>query len=773
MKFGRLDDYTKQTVTFDSGDHTSVTVYTGDWPNGDTWIQLDDYSLVAVDDVAPVVTLNGEAEVTLKLGGTFTDPGAKAIDDIDGDISRRIVVTGSVDTGKSGTYTLTYSAADAERNTGAAVRTATVLDPVLPEGIGLDREELALEVGSTATLTAAVSPEDADDKRVVWTSHRPAVATVSAAGEVRGVSEGTAIVTATTALGGYTAIAVVSVKPAVGPAAPQWPEGAALTASEIGQTGLKLSWPAASGESPTVAYAVYGGDSLIGETSVSSTVYQVTGLTAGTSYSFTVKAINEAGKWSEGLSASVSTVSSDPGGVGGNPGGANGGTAPDGGTPQVTDGTIAVKARPDAEGNVVVGLSADVIKRAIAGVKDGRLRIKIDVGAETASSTGMAGAAGATSSTGTAGAAGATSSTGMAGSTSLAGSTGASGTEDSTSLARAIRSIKVQLPLADIVDAGVGEVEVDAGGASVMLRTDVSAGVLAKDAKRLELTIAKADVAALPAESRERIGDRPVYELGLAVDGANPASFGSSGAVRVALDYAPTAGERPGKLVIYFVGDDGKLQPVKRTAYDAVSGTIVFEPQHFSRYAVGYADVAFSDLAGAAWAQEMIESLTARQIIGGTGGERFEPGRAVTRAEFLQLLLNALDLKDASATADFRDVATDSWYYGAVAAGAKLGIAQGRGDGTFGAGDTITREDMAVMLSRTTALKGWKGRGLMAALPVSFTDESNISGYAAGAVNDLVQAGLINGFTDGTFAPRAETTRAQAAAVIYRLLAPR
>lgn len=721
-KFGRLDGYTKQSVRFNSGDNTSVTVFTGFWPNGDTWIQMDDYSLIEADAVAPVVTLNGEADIQLKQGGLFADAGATAQDDIDGDITRKLVVTGSVDTSKPGTYKITYSATDSGHNTGSAVRTVTVLEPVKPTGISLDRNELSLEVGESATLTAAVAPDDADDKRVLWTSHRPGVATVSASGVVTGVAEGSAVISATTAQGGYAAVAVVTVKPAVGPAAPQWPEGAALTASEIAQTGLKLSWPAtatAAGESPTVAYAVYGGDTLLGETSVASTVYQVTGLTAGTSYTFTVKAANEAGKWSTGLSVSATTLAADTGVTGGNssPGGTSGG-----GAEQVTAGAIAVTAKPDADGNATVSLSADALKRAIAGVKDGKLSIAID---------GTAAAKGA---------------------------------------------LKLLLPLQEVVGAAdkVRELVVTAGGAAVTLRTDDSAGPISAAARQLELTVAKADVSALPADVRASIGDRPAYDLDLAVDGVRPVAFGSAGAVRVAFDYDPAAGEQPGKIVVYAVAADGKLQPVKRAAYDAASGKIAFEPQHFSRYAIGYADVSFADLGGAAWAQDMIESLAARQIVSGTGEGLYAPGRAVTRAEFLQLLLNALDLQDASATADFGDVAPGAWYYGAVAAGAKLGIAQGRGDGTFGAGDSITREDMAVMLARAIALQG---RTVTAGTDGSagpvFADRAAVSGYAQDAVDALARAGLINGFADGTFAPQAQATRAQAATVIYKLLGMR
>ncbi|MEK0312618.1 S-layer homology domain-containing protein [Cohnella sp. 56] len=599
-------------------------------------------------------------------------------------------------------------------------------EEVAVTGIALDRTALGLKAGETAQLTATVAPADAADKTVSWHSSDEGVATVSADGLVTAVAAGTATVTVTTSDGGFTAAAMVTVTAVPGggeeAAAPAWPAGAALTASDVKQTGLRLSWPAATSESPLAGYAVYSGVTLLGETSVGATVYDVSGLAAGTAYTFTVKAKNEAGKWSEGLSVNVTTLSDtttppvDPG-PGSNPGTVTPPAGNEGTT--VTGGTIAVTAKPDAQGNVAVALSAVDVKKAVDGAKGGRLQIAIDTGAAAA----------------------------------------------------IVGTATIKLPLQDIMSAaaagGVGEIAVSANGATIVVRTD--AGLLGANAQQLTLTIAKLDASALSADAKGVIGGRPAYELSLTVDGAKPVSFGTGGAVSVTLDYKPQAGEQAHKLVVYNIADDGTLQPVKRTKADASAGKITFAPQHFSRYAVGYADVSFADLSKAAWAQEAIEALAARQIAKGTGADKFEPARAVTRAEFLQLLLEALDLKDASAKASFNDVKADAWYYGAVATGAKLGIVKGRADGTFGASDTITREDMAVMLSRAFALVGTK-QGAGSATGKAFADQGDIAGYALDAVNELSQAGLINGFTDGKFAPKGQATRAQAAQVIYKLL---
>lgn len=79
------------------------------------------------DTTPPTITLLGGANFELYVGDTFTDPGATATDDTDGDISSSVVVSGSVDTATVGVYTLTYNVADAAGNHATEViRTVTV-----------------------------------------------------------------------------------------------------------------------------------------------------------------------------------------------------------------------------------------------------------------------------------------------------------------------------------------------------------------------------------------------------------------------------------------------------------------------------------------------------------------------------------------------------------------------------------------------------------------------------------------------------------------------
>jgi hypothetical protein len=109
------------------------SVIVGSSPDGSQTSNTDSGSLTSpssTDTTPPVVTLVGDAAMQITVGGTFTDPGATAMDDIDGDLTANIVVTGTVDIATEGLYTLTYTATDAADNSGTASRVVTVIASV-------------------------------------------------------------------------------------------------------------------------------------------------------------------------------------------------------------------------------------------------------------------------------------------------------------------------------------------------------------------------------------------------------------------------------------------------------------------------------------------------------------------------------------------------------------------------------------------------------------------------------------------------------------------
>jgi len=90
------------------------------------------YVIVVLDKTAPVITMNGNAKMQIDQCATFTDPGAVAIDNIDGNLSSTIQVKGSVNSSVVGDYTILYTVKDAQGNTSTATRTVLVRDTTKP-----------------------------------------------------------------------------------------------------------------------------------------------------------------------------------------------------------------------------------------------------------------------------------------------------------------------------------------------------------------------------------------------------------------------------------------------------------------------------------------------------------------------------------------------------------------------------------------------------------------------------------------------------------------
>ena len=118
-----------------------------------------------IDTTPPIITLNSSSTIQLNIGENWTDPGATATDDLDGNLTSSISVTGSVDSSSVGTYTLTYTVADAASNTASTTRTVTVSDLVdtTPPVITLNGSStIQLNIGENWTDPGATATDDVD-----------------------------------------------------------------------------------------------------------------------------------------------------------------------------------------------------------------------------------------------------------------------------------------------------------------------------------------------------------------------------------------------------------------------------------------------------------------------------------------------------------------------------------------------------------------------------------------------------------------------------------
>jgi len=168
----------------------------------------------------------------------------------------------------------------------------------------------------------------------------------------------------------------------------------------------------------------------------------------------------------------------------------------------------------------------------------------------------------------------------------------------------------------------------------------------------------------------------------------------------------------------------------------------------------------FSDIA-AHWGKQYIEFLAERGVISGYDNGEFRPNNNITRAEFAKLVVLALE-PDGNEQKSFSDVNRNDWFYEIVMRCAAAGIINGDG-GLFRPDDLITREEAAAMLYRATDFSD-NGHEL------GFSDNDMISDYAKDCVRVLCANQIISGDEKNCFNPKSNTTRAEASALIYRIL---
>ena len=183
------------------------------------------------------------------------------------------------------------------------------------------------------------------------------------------------------------------------------------------------------------------------------------------------------------------------------------------------------------------------------------------------------------------------------------------------------------------------------------------------------------------------------------------------------------------------------------------------------------------DIAGH-WAEPFILSLVRDGVITGMGDGTFRPEASVTRAQFVKMmaLISGDTDFDGLPVTVFEDVDPGAWFAEPIKWAAAKGIVFGRSITEFAPDETITREEMAVMIYRyyiassaDTVDSQEQERSPSSGL---FCDEDEISGWAVDAVRAVTGFGIMNGVSEDNdiyFYPSRNTTRAEAAKVICGL----
>lgn len=272
----------------------------------------------------------------------------------------------------------------------------------------------------------------------------------------------------------------------------------------------------------------------------------------------------------------------------------------------------------------------------------------------------------------------------------------------------------------------------------------------------VKIAVAKVDISQnnkISEKTKKLINDKPVYDFKITSGSKKISQFG--GKVTVNLPYTPEKGEDTRKLTVYYIDDEGKIKEMAGARYHAETGSIAFDTDHFSTFAVAYDESksVFTDVAVDDWFFDAVCNAVSNKLFYGTTETTFSPNANMTRAMFFTVLHRL------SGDTQFTD--GKNWYD----AGMEWAKAKGISDGTNPDGE-ITREQLVTMLWRyknSPVLADYTGLSV-------FTDVQEVSDWAVQAIQWAHEKDIVNGRTATTLAPKQGATRADVATVIMRFL---
>lgn len=154
------------------------------------------------------------------------------------------------------------------------------------------------------------------------------------------------------------------------------------------------------------------------------------------------------------------------------------------------------------------------------------------------------------------------------------------------------------------------------------------------------------------------------------------------------------------------------------------------------------------------------------EIINGIRPYEFCANDKISRAMAVTILGRAVKADMPSGKPPFTDVSSDSWYSGAVLWANQQGIVLGVSKDKYAPNANVTREQFVAMLMRLVDCLG-KTPELA---ELNYKDSDKISAYAVVSMQKAASIGLISGYEDGTIRPQNNLTRAEAVALVVRLV---
>lgn len=174
----------------------------------------------------------------------------------------------------------------------------------------------------------------------------------------------------------------------------------------------------------------------------------------------------------------------------------------------------------------------------------------------------------------------------------------------------------------------------------------------------------------------------------------------------------------------------------------------------------------FTDVPASHWAHDDITYVYENDLMNGTDGSLFSPESTTTRAQVVTVLYRLAGQPAADWENPFWDVPASAWFHDAVTWAWENDITGGVSSTHFGAGNAVTREQLATFLYRYAQDQGYD---TSARADLSgYSDAGLVSSYATEALSWANATGLITGTTATTLSPQGSATRAQVATILSR-----
>lgn len=233
----------------------------------------------------------------------------------------------------------------------------------------------------------------------------------------------------------------------------------------------------------------------------------------------------------------------------------------------------------------------------------------------------------------------------------------------------------------------------------------------------------------------------------------------------LSIPYAAPAGTDMDSIILMYQNADGTLENIGGI-YDTEKQTLYSMLKHMSQYIIGEKDKEYPDLTDSYWAYHELKNFSANEIMIGMPDNTMAPEGDVTRAEFAKMAVLTLRYRfNPDYEISFNDVNEQDWFYEYACMAVENGTMFGYPGNMFMPNNKITRQEMVTIVAR--ALKNRAPEASFENLP--FEDKEEIANYAKSSVAIVYEAGIIDWMDDETFDPTAYTTRAEAAAMLYRL----